>query len=855
MQVADKIVCYNRIMTKITQLTTIFLPTHYDLHIKLERLTRKFHGTVTIHGTHVDAKKPVALHAKGLNIRKALINTIPSDIALCENDEVRLTPASALSTQELEIVIEFEGTITDAPHGLYVSHYEHNGEKKELLATQLEPHHAREIFPCIDEPAAKATFDLTLDTETDIDTLSNMPITTQTKTSDMRLVTTFDTTPKMSTYLLAFVVGELQCVKAKSKSGIDVRIWSTLTQPKASLTYALEAAVKTIDFFEDYFGYAYPLPKADHIALPDMGGGAAAAMENWGLITYREDYLACDENTGISTKQRIARVVIHETSHQWFGNLVTMKWWDDLWLNESFASLMEYIGLEALFPEWHYWEQFPLSETMPALRRDSNQGVQSVKTEVHHPDEIGTIFDGAIVYAKGATVLNMTRVHVGDLAFQQGLKKYFETHAYGNTTGDDLWNSLGETVADFITPWLTQSGYPVVDIIKEKDFYTLKQSQFLVGSQTQSKKIWPIPLYSNQPSIPDVLSDRSLRLSAHEPLQLNIGGHGQYVTNYDSENRQYLIDAITHNKLSVVDRLRILLDTTLLMKTDHLPTHELIDLLRAFTHETSQPVWEIMSYAIGDLKKIIENDLQAEQNLKKLIMTLTRKQYKSLGWDESKDETAATKKLRGDIIGLSLYAEHPDVITHALHLYDAHKNNLTKINGELRALVLIAAVRHAPHNKEVIEHLLSLHDRTNNSELQEDIITGLCGTNDSEVLQRLLEIMKDSSRVRPQNAVHWYIYCLRNKHGKTLAWEWIQNNWKWVKQTYGSDKSYDIFPRALGTTLSTPQELKEYSRFFKKFEHEPSLARTIEVAKGEISARVEWITQDHAEVLKKLHQL
>lgn len=843
-------------MTKITQLIDTFIPEHYALDLTLERLTRKFHGKVTIQGHHVNPDSPISLHSKKLVIKKALINSLPVDTKQEINDELMLLPHSKLTEKDVEIVLEFEGTITDAQHGLYASYYEHDGEKKELLATQLEPHHAREIFPCVDEPAAKATFELTLTTENNVTVLGNMPIKTQQEktVADLGyLITSFETTPKMSTYLLAFVVGELHSVEAKSNNNIDVRVWSTLSQPKESLQYALETAVRTIDFFEDYFGYGYPLPKADHIALPDMGGGAAAAMENWGLITYREDYLVCDSSSGISVEQRIARVIIHETSHQWFGNLVTMKWWDDLWLNESFASLMEYIGLDALFPEWHYWEQFPLSETMPALRRDSNSGVQSIKTPVNHPDEIGTLFDGAIVYAKGATVLNMVRVYIGDEVFQHGLKRYFETHAYDNTVGNDLWNALGSTVASFITPWLEQSGYPVVSVKRDGASYHLSQSQFLVGNNVSSKKQWPIPLYATDSSVPSLLEQKSVTFDNQQPLQFNKGGFGQYIVNYDTLSREYLLQKI--QTLNTIDRVRFLLETTLLMRTDYLATDTLINTLQAYEGEHSQPVWEIMSYAISDLKKFVEHDKLAEAGLKKLVKTLSAEQYKQLGWVEKDSESSGARKLRADIIGLSLYSESEDAISHALSLYDAHNDDIVQINGELRGLVLVAAVRHHKDQRKVIDALLKIHDTTTNSELQEDIITGLSGTNNPKVIAELLEIMKDASRVRPQNAVHWYIYCLRNKHGKSLAWQWIQDNWDWVKATYGSDKSYDIFPRVLGTILNTSQELEEYSQFFKQFENEPALARTISIAKGEIKARAEWIEQDKNDVIKKLRQL
>ncbi len=393
-------------MTKIKHLHDFFQPHNYKLKLNLSRQAREFSGQVTIVGATKAAQKSISLHAKDLEISKVTVDDQPAESILGENDELQVTPEKPLDVGQYTITLDFSGKITDSQHGLYPCYFEHEGASKELLATQLEPHHAREIFPCIDEPAAKATFDLTLETENNVTVLGNMPVKDQFE-ENSKLITTFKRTPRMSTYLLAFVVGELHKISGKTKGGVEVNIWAAPTQKTADLKFALDCSVRIIDFFGDYFGCPYPLPKADHVALPDMGGGASAAMENWGLITYREDYLIADEHTGISTKQRIANVITHETSHQWFGNLVTMQWWDDLWLNESFASLMQFVGVDYLFPTWNVWQELPLSETLPALRRDSNPGVQSIKTEVGHPDEIGTVFDGAIVYAKGAAVLHM----------------------------------------------------------------------------------------------------------------------------------------------------------------------------------------------------------------------------------------------------------------------------------------------------------------------------------------------------------------------------------------------------------------------------------------------------------------
>ena len=441
-------------MNSVRRLTPLFTPSHYALSLDIDRTGRSFQGTVTINGESTDEN--IILHAKDLNIATATIDGQRADFQATTNDELVLT-APGLSTGAHVVTVGFSGTITDQMHGMYPCYFDHDGQKKELIATQFESHHAREVFPCVDEPEAKATFDVTLTTEQGVTVLGNMPVSSQNE-QEGRLVTSFERTPRMSSYLLAWAYGEMHRKTATTKSGVEVNIWATPAQKSESLEFALDIATRTIDFFDEYFGIPYPLPKSDHIALPDFSSGA---MENWGLITYREIALLADpKTTSISAKRYIAMVVAHELSHQWFGNLVTMKWWNNLWLNESFANLMEYIAVDALHPEWNIWLDYSSSETIMALRRDALDGVQAVQTEVNHPDEISTLFDGAIVYAKGGRLLRMLQHYIGHEAFQTGLKSYFKKYAYQNTEGDDLWRELSAASGKDITTRLSGSARP-----------------------------------------------------------------------------------------------------------------------------------------------------------------------------------------------------------------------------------------------------------------------------------------------------------------------------------------------------------------------------------------------------------
>ena len=618
-------------MNTVSRLIDTFVPDHYDLSLAINRVERTFDGTVTIHGSLIDGATSIIVHSKDLSIESVTLDGKDADFASSDDDELHISHPDLTTTPPKHIVvIRYSGVITDGMHGIYPCYYEHDGIKKELIATQFESHHAREVFPCIDEPDAKATFDVTLTTEPDVTVLGNMPVKRQSTEHGM-LVSTFDTTPRMSTYLLAWVVGELHSVSGKTKRGVDVNIWATPAQPAASLTFALDIATRSIDFYEEYFDTEYPLPKSDHVALPDFSSGA---MENWGLITYREVALLADPATaGISSKQYIATVIAHELAHQWFGNLVTMKWWNNLWLNESFATLMEYLAVDALEPSWNVWLDFSSSESVMALRRDAIDGVQPVQIDVNHPDEISTLFDGAIVYAKGARLLRMLQNYVGSDAFQQGLKAYFASHAYGNTEADDLWSEVaiasGKDIVAMMNTWISQPGYPMVSVEQTGDTVTLTQKQFFIGPHKPSDQLWPIPLASSCSEMPTILEAPTVVAArTHDTLlSFNVSDSAHFITQYSPELLAAHIAAVRSGDKDVISRLQLLDETILLVRGGELPSVSLIELIDAYRNETSEHVWAMIHGALAELRKFVDTDQQAEAKLRSLSATIARSQY------------------------------------------------------------------------------------------------------------------------------------------------------------------------------------------------------------------------------------
>ena len=850
-------------MRSVTRLYKTFQPDHYDLTIRLDAAAMRFSGTVTIRGKKTGRpSQRLTFHQRGLKVTRARIVRLEKKgggeipLARINNQdtlhEVRLHAASMVYPGQYEVTLEFGGAITRGMTGLYPCYFKVDGEEHVMFATQFESHHARELFPCIDEPEAKATFDLTLVTPSALTVLGNTPVKSQdTDGPGMLLTTVFETTPRMSTYLLAFAAGELHGKHTKTKDGTEIGVWATIAQPASSLDFALDVAKRSIEFFEDYFGVPYPLPKADHVALPDFTVGA---MENWGLITYRERLLVAYEGeTSQTTQEHIAITVAHETSHQWFGNLVTMRWWDNLWLNESFANLMEYEAIDTMFPQWHIWDQFASGEALSSLRRDAISGVQPVQVKVRHPDEISTLFDPSIVYAKGGRLLNMLRVLIGNEAFRKGLQAYFTKHAYGNTDGDDLWKALGaasgRNIAAFMNPWLADPGFPVVSVDQDKRDVQLTQQHFLENGQAADSRTWPVPLFANHPELPEILARASLhrRLNGTDPLLLNQGFAGHYIVNYARpEHRTYIAGLVESRKLSVPDRIMLLNASSMLAKAGYQPFGDTLRLLAAYHHEQAESVWSIVALILSEARRFIDYDEQLEDRIKAFIRPLIREEYSRLGWEEKPDEPVTDRKLRALIIGLGAYAEEPAIIDEALKRFAAYREGGDTTPSELRAIIFTVPVKEKAAG--AFDYLLQLHDGTSNGDLKADIMAALTATREPAEAERLLGRLQDASLVKPQDADYWLVYLLRNRHTRTLAWDWMVGNWPWIEETYGQDKSYDDFPRYAASVCNTPEWAEKYAAFFKPKEHEIALQRNIRIALAEIDTRVKWLQRDLAGV-------
>jgi puromycin-sensitive aminopeptidase len=827
-----------------------FQPSEYGLAFTIDPEALTFSGTVMIRGKKVGRpSERITFHQKELKITAATItkhdkkgdqfhevSRINTHAAF---DEVRLHAAEQLYPGEYTITMDFEGLVTRPMNGIYPCFFKHDGVDKRLIATQFESHHAREAFPCIDEPEAKASFDLTLITPAVKTVIANTPVKSQ-ETAGDKLVTSFETTPKMSTYLLAFVFGELGSIEATTKDGVLVRAFAT-PDNVAHTEFALDCAVKTLEFYNQYFDIAYPLPKCDFIALPDFASGA---MENWGCITFREQALLVDaKNTSLHLKQYVANVVAHELTHQWFGNLVTMRWWTDLWLNESFASWMSYLAVDHLFPEWKVWTQFIVDEQLVALKQDSLENTHPIQVTVHHPDEIRTIFD-AISYEKGASVLLQLHEYLGADMFRDGLRLYLKKHAYSNTDTVDLWAALEEVskqpVTEFMTAWIGLPGYPIISAIVAENGVSLKQERFYLNpSAKKEMAIWPIPLASSVPLSEATLITTEARLTAQKnvgKLVLNHDRTSFYRVTYDAPHLDKI--AASLSELNDLDRVGLLTDTFEAAKAGYTATIDALKILEAYREEDSIVVWDIIAGNLGSIRLVMEDD-SLRDSIKPFVRELVNKQYRRLGWNEQASDGHFDTLLRPTILGLASFGEEPSVVSESQNRFAAAVSS-EDIHPDLRGVVYGTVARlggDVEFNK-----LVKLHNESTNSEDRVTIAAALTNFKSPELIARSLEMITDSD-VRLQDAPYWIAYSFMNRHARTETWEWLQAHWEWLVNNLGTDLSFFRMPVYAGRVYSDLEFLPEFKTFFES-KLSPAFERPIKQAIETIEWQAAWKARD-----------
>ena len=826
-----------------------FQPSHYDLYIDVNRGTKVISGRTTISG---EAKATeISVHQKYLTIT-SVTDEAGQDLAYTVDNEHEAIRVTLREVGPTALTITYTAPLTDTMMGIYPSYYEVAGEKKQIIGTQFETTFARQAFPSIDEPEAKATFDLALkfDEQPGETVLANMP-----ELREEDGVHYFATTVRMSTYLAAFAFGDLQRKTTRTKSGVEVGVFATKAHKANELDFALDIAKRSIEFYEDFYQTPYPLPHSWQLALPDFSAGA---MENWGLVTYREAYLTLDpDNTPLRQKQVVATVIAHELAHQWFGDLVTMKWWDDLWLNESFANMMEYVAIDAIEPDWHIWELFQTDDVSAALNRDATDGVQSVHVQVEDPAEIDALFDGAIVYAKGARMLVMVRALLGDDALRKGLKAYFDAHQYGNATGADLWQALGDAsgldVGAIMTSWLEQPGYPVVTAAVVDGQLTLSQQQFFIGEGEEKGRQWQIPLNSNYGAVPELLTEheivvgdyQQLRAESGQPFQLNVGNNSHFIVKYDETLLADLAQDAT--KLSAISQLQLLQDQRLLAEGRLTSYAAVVPLLQTFANSKHVVVTTALYDVANNLKKFVTPDSEEEHQLQTFFDNLSRQQVARLGWHAQAGESSDDAITRPLVLRAALYAQNAEAIAAAHDLFVAHQADLAALPAEVRGLVLRNEVENYG-SEALFDQLLQAYVASSDATFKRDIQGALTQTPDSALIATLISKFEDANTIKPQDLRAWYRGVLANKHGQQAAWDWVRADWQWLEDTVGGDMEFTTYITVTAAIFQTPERLAEFKAFFEPKLPTPGLTREITMDIKVVETRVALIEAEQEAV-------
>ncbi len=650
----------------------------------------------------------------------------------------------------------------------------------------------------------------------------------------------------MSTYLVAFAYGDIDYLEAKTKSGTLVRTYATPDKVKQT-KFALDVAVKCLDFYEDYFAIPYPLAKQDMIALPDFASGA---MENWGLITYREQTLLVDpKSTSIGTKQYVAMVVAHELAHQWFGNLVTMRWWTDLWLNEGFASWIEFLAVDKLFPDWEMWTQFASNDQQAAFRLDALDNTHPIEVPINHPDEIRAIFD-TISYSKGASVIHMLYGYLGEKDFRDGLRYYLKKHAYGNTDTVDLWAALehvsGKPVKSFMHAWTSLPGYPVVHVNATDKTTEMTQERFYLQKPAKTdNKTWPVPLLSHVEGLEALSTPKHVYYTALKG-KINRGQSGFYRTIYDSDTLARIAKDIP--KMDAVDRLGLLSDAFDTAKAGYSSVLDALKLLEYYQDEDNAAVWDIIASNIVEIRRVMDDD-GLRDAMKPFIRNLVAKQLKRLGWDEKKSDTYFDKLLRPIMLGLASGADEKSVVDEAIKRFNGARS-LDSIHPDLRGVVLNTAARHG--DAKTFDKLLKFHNESDSSEERTTLSAALTSFEQPALIKKSLALIT-SKHVRRQDVSYWAVYSFMNRHAKHTTWQWMQDNWKWLEKELGSDLSFYRMPVYAARNFSNPEFLAEYDKFFAH-KKSPALDRSIKQGHELLEWQIDWKQRDLQNVLDFLAQ-
>ena len=677
-------------------------------------------------------------------------------------ETVTFPTKTLLQPGSYQLSLTFQSKITEQPHGLFIQYFRIGNQLERLLSTHMEPTDARRLFPCWDEPAFRAVYQLTVKAKKDDTVMSNMPVAGEQPLGPDEKLVTFDRTPAMASYLFVLVCGKLEWVEDEV-AGVKLRILTTPGKKELG-RYALEVTKKILPYYNEYFEVQYPLPKLDQIALPSGFGGA---MENWGGITYNEDLLLFDPQASSDlAKQRIFEVMAHEIAHQWFGDLVTIAWWNNIWLNEGFASWMEKKATDHFNPDWKVWVHAN-NDKQRAMAFDARKTSHPIQQPITDEAQANSAFD-EITYQKGQSFIRMLENYLGEETFRSGIRSYMAKHKYSNTTTADLWEALetaaGKPVKDVAASWTEQPGFPLIKVktqcVKHQQIIRLEQARFLVGESDSAPLRWSVPVgmvrVSDPEKIKRVLLDKSSSnfefSHCDEPIKANAGDVGFFRVSYEPALFGELERAVL--KLPEGDRVNLVTDSWAAVESGDNPASTYFELLEGLSQDDSYAVWQsIIGFerTVGPLKLInrLERDQPGRVNFENYICGLLSQKLAELTWDQKVGEPIEKRLLRALLIEtLGMFGDQT-VIEEASRRFASFRENPTSLHPNLRPAVIRIAGRYSSPTD--YETLLRLAEESPTSEERRVYLRALSAVRDPELAQRSVEFFI-SKHVAPGDA-------------------------------------------------------------------------------------------------------
>ncbi len=827
------------------RLPRTIVPVRYELALEPALTAFTFTGTCAAEVEVAEATNTVVLNAIELTIQKAWLENAdglriePEMIHLDEDTERLTIELSAEATPGTWFLhTEFTGLLNDKLHGFYRSTFtDADGVEQVIATTQFEATDARRAFPCWDEPDFKAVFAVTLAVDADLAAVSNASETARSVREDGKHVVTFADSMKMSTYLVAFIVGPLDITEPVLANGKPLRI--VYPRGKGHLTtYALEVGTFCLEYFAEYYGIDYPGDKLDLVAVPDFAFGA---MENLGCVTFREVLVLVDPTTATQPElQNVTDVIAHELAHMWFGDLVTMKWWNGIWLNEAFATFMEMSATDAFRPEWDRWTSFGLARTA-AFDVDALKTTRPIEFPVISPEDAEGMFD-ILTYEKGAAVVRMLEQYLGADAFRGGIQQYLADNSYGNTETTDLWDALedatGEPVRRIMDSWIFQGGFPVIDVEILRDEIEVAEAGSLRFTQRrfgyagdigeddpatdaeQAAEQWVVPLIFSVQEAGVVrfekvlIEGNELDVALVEPIDwvlVNTEGTGFYRAQYAGELREGLV-ARAADDLSPIERYGLVDDAWAAVLADRLTTVEFLALVQAFALETDLSVWERMIGGLVALERLVDGD--ARERLQKIVRELAEPGLERLGLSHQDGQSDRDDELRGALFDLrGVLGRDPGTATMARELYASAKDAPGTVEASMVAasIAVIAATGGAADFDEFLGRFRQA--TTPQDELR--YLSALADFDDPELIDRLLA-MAITDDVRTQNAPYLLRRAMGNRNHGGRAWQFVQDNWDAINERFPSNSIVRLLEGVRG--LSRPDLAESVFAFFETHE-------------------------------------